>query len=93
METQIHKTNNTLRGYLEAHPEGFSGTVGGLLKAVQPFRPDECRFPGTPKGFGDAFTRILRNMKRLGFDVEKASRRERSNDGYHCFLRRGRASW
>jgi hypothetical protein len=52
--------------------DGWSGTAGELLKAIQPWRPDDKRmaWPKTAKGLGGIVRRLAPSLRSVGVEVD-----------------------
>lgn len=72
--------------YLEKHPTGFTGTVKGLLSALEHYREDGEAWPKSAKGFGDLIQRLKPSLRQIGITLHKDLKPSR--DGVRCTLKR-----
>jgi hypothetical protein len=73
--------------YLKHNADGFSGTVGQLLTALEPFKPDNCEgWIKSAKGLGEAIQRLKPALRKLGVLLTKDA--NRTTNGYKCTLKR-----
>lgn len=72
--------------YLEQYPKGFSGTVKGLLAALEHYREDGEAWPKSAKGFGDLIQRLKPSLRQIGITLHKDLKPSR--DGVRCTLKR-----
>ena len=71
--------------YLEDQPQGYDGTVKGLLDVLTVFQPTGESWPKSPKGFGDILRRLAPAFRTIGINAkisEKAGKH-----GYGCVLK------
>jgi len=71
--------------YLEDHPQGYDGTVKGLLDALTVFTPQGESWPKSAKGFADILRRLAPAFRTIGINAkisEKAGKH-----GYGCVLK------
>lgn len=72
--------------YLNRHPQGFTGTVGELLIALDDFREDGDTWVKSAKGLGDAIQRLKPAFRQIGILLHKDDKR--SMHGYKCSLKK-----
>lgn len=72
--------------YLAKHPTGFTGTVKGLLTALEYYREDGEAWPKSAKGFGDLIQRLKPSLRQIGITLQKDLKPSR--DGVRCTLKR-----
>lgn len=65
-------------------PRKWTGTVGGLLKVLDGYRPNHGAWVQSPKGLGDALRRIAPALRMMGIMIERDS--QRHNDGYRLII-------
>jgi hypothetical protein len=71
--------------YLNHNPNGFSGTVGELLTALDDYREHSETWVKSPKGLGDAIQRLKPAMRQIGIHLSKDTKAGRN--GYGCTLK------
>jgi len=71
--------------YLEENPQGYDGTVKGLLDVLTTFTPQGESWPRSAKGFADLLRRLAPAFRLIGINAkisEKAGKH-----GYGCVLK------
>jgi hypothetical protein len=71
--------------YLEDQPQGYDGTVKGLLDALTIFQPTGESWPRSAKGFADILRRLAPAFRAIGINA-KISEKAGKN-GFGCVLK------
>ena len=71
--------------YLEDHPQGYDGTVKGLLDALTLFQPTGESWPRSPRGFGDILRRLAPAFRTIGINAKISDKA--GKHGYGCVLK------
>jgi hypothetical protein len=71
--------------YLEDHPQGYDGTVKGLLDALTLFQPTGESWPRSPRGFGDILRRLAPAFRTIGINAKISDKA--GKHGFGCVLK------
>jgi hypothetical protein len=73
--------------YLKHNPDGFTGNMAQLIKAIDPYKPEKCEgWVKSAKAMGDAIQRLKPALRKLGVSLTKDAKR--TMNGYQCALMR-----
>ncbi|MEN9429929.1 MAG: hypothetical protein RJA86_788 [Pseudomonadota bacterium] len=72
--------------YLEDNPQGYDGTVKGLLNVLVSFQPQGESWPRSPRGFADILRRLAPAFRTIGINAKISDKA--GMHGYGCVLKR-----
>ena len=71
--------------YLEDNPQGYDGTVKGLLDVLVSFQPQGESWPRSPRGFADILRRLAPAFRTIGINAKISDKA--GKHGYGCVLK------